>query len=71
MSTQYDKEGLPEDLIEGDRVRVTSISNQYRTPADLYELNRILLDEIKLLNLRFEEAFQTGIDIRDMRNGDY
>ena len=69
-STQYDKEGLPENLIENQRVKVTSKAEYSAESGTLLETMKLILDEIRLSNLLFKEAFRIEARIEDIDNED-
>ena len=75
--SEYDLSGLPKDLlsskIEGERALKVSISEtaeSLKTLAlafiELESINHKMLIELQLLNLRFEEAFNTKIKGTDL-----
>ncbi len=76
MSTIYSKQGLPEDLLTSDienerRLKVSSASDidtnsiTAQLLSSVVSTNRDVLAQLKLLNARVEEAFNTGIEGKD------
>ena len=69
-STTFDKEGLPAELItDDDELKVTlgdesdDINSNIR---ELLDVNKSILLELKLLNIRFEEMADTNINKTDI-----
>ena len=72
MSTIYSKNGIPEDLlssdVEGDRRLKVDADLESQLAMSVIEANSLslaLLEQLRLLNNRFEEAFNTGITEAD------
>ncbi len=77
MSTLYHKKGLPDDLltstIEGEReIKVSPVGSDalevFLTKLLLEQkgTNERILRQLELLNLRFEETFNTKLGERDL-----
>lgn len=75
--SNYEKRGLPEDLltnkIEGERkVKVSSLSDSDTNSiiaallSQISSSNNDIRDQLKLLNARFEEAFNTRLEGEDI-----
>ncbi len=71
-NTQYNKEGLPEDLIEGNALKVSN-ANDLNTDSvvahllnEISSTNKDILTQLILLNARIEEAFNTKIEEIDI-----
>ena len=72
MSTVFSKQGLPEDLltskIEGERKLKVDADLAAQLAVAFIEsesTNAKMLTQLKLLNARFEEAFNTGLEEKD------
>ena len=77
MTTLYDKQGLPDDLLTTDiederEIKVSPVANEEFEvffSKILLEQNTIslkILEQLRLLNVRFEEAFDTKIKDGDI-----
>lgn len=71
-NTQYNKSGLPGNVIDGDKLKVTNqndIDTNSVTAKLLNEIastNKNILSQLILLNARIEEAFNTKIEDIDI-----
>lgn len=71
-NTQYNKSGLPVNVIDGDKLKVTNqndIDTNSVTAKLLNEIastNKNILSQLILLNARIEEAFNTKIEDIDI-----
>ena len=79
MTTLYHKKGLPDDLLtsttEGEReVKVSLIASDdlalflAQTLAQSIEQNQEIINQLKLLNIRFEEMANTKLNLEDIGN---
>lgn len=71
----------PSDLldseVENERAVKVSLNNLtaveqmlFRALSDLIDTNGLVLDQMKLMNARIEEAFETRINLEDVENAD-
>jgi hypothetical protein len=72
MSTEYNKKGLPDDLLTSKvygerRIKVDADVELQLIKAmiGLESSNSKILEQMKLLNIRFEEAFDTKLTEAD------
>ena len=77
MTTLYHKKGIPDDLLtsnkEGGREIKVALTKNNQVSTELLkslylmrESNKLILNQLELLNARFEEAFQTKINKGDL-----
>ena len=70
--TLYDDDGIPSILIDGETLKVSNANDTNTDSVNAHLLNELsvtnkeILNQLTLLNARFEEAFNTKIEEMDI-----